>query len=85
MDGGRRVRSNVIKESTNDRRLERRRYESAGFCDKNKDPLGRNLYDAMALHAATFDATKELFPDLGSKPRPNVTVRAGTKRRGVFQ
>mmetsp|Transcript_5283 Transcript_5283/g.18772 ORF Transcript_5283/g.18772 Transcript_5283/m.18772 type:complete len:1168 (+) Transcript_5283:321-3824(+) len=55
-------------------------YSAAGFCDKNSDPLGRALYDVMALQAPVLPLTKALFPPLGENPRRTPTI-AGQFRR----
>ncbi|KAH8088806.1 hypothetical protein JL720_6771 [Aureococcus anophagefferens] len=56
-------------------------YHIVGFCEKNKDPLGRNLYDLLSLKAPAFPLVgKELFPDLGRNPRRQPTI-AGQFRK----
>uniref|UniRef100_A0A6S8C1X6 Myosin motor domain-containing protein n=1 Tax=Aureoumbra lagunensis TaxID=44058 RepID=A0A6S8C1X6_9STRA len=57
------------------------KYISTNFCHKNKDPLGRNLYDLMALEAPGFDiVSQNLFPPLGTIPRRQPTI-AGQFRK----
>ncbi|KAJ8606329.1 hypothetical protein CTAYLR_010372 [Chrysophaeum taylorii] len=53
-------------------------YISTDFCLKNKDPLGRNLYDLMALEAGSL--AREIFPALGCNPRRQPTI-AGQFRK----
>ena len=54
-------------------------YENKDLCFKNKDPLGRNLYDLMALEASEFSRL-HLFPPLGAHPRRQPTI-AGQFRK----
>jgi hypothetical protein len=54
-------------------------YDSAGFCEKNKDSLFRDLYDLMS--GAAHPNYKVLFPEKDKNPRRVDTLSGGFRKQ----
>ena len=54
-------------------------YDSAGFCEKNKDSLFRDLYDLMS--SASHPNFAEIFPEKDKNPRRVETLAGGFRKQ----